>query len=210
MKIIKMPVASLNPDDLNLYATRFTEKLVAHVADFPAPPLTDLTRDQGILNQRLGELSALLAEVGTKRSEVEDACVPVRADMNTLGDWCEGVTQDPNKLGNVAELRSGRTPSGPTPRVMGLALSTGDLPGEVDGGWDSLAKQGVKSYEIQTVLNPLNNDPSVGPWAAQPSVTKSKFALTGFTSGARIWVRVRGIGPAGAGPYSDPATIIVP
>jgi len=73
-----------------------------------------------------------------------------------------------------------------------------------------LAKQGVKSYEVQTVLNPLNNDPSVGPWTPQPSVTKSKCALLGFTSGARIWVRVRGIGPAGAGPYSDPATIIVP
>ncbi|HLX62038.1 MAG TPA: hypothetical protein VKX17_12220 [Planctomycetota bacterium] len=58
--------------------------------------------------------------------------------------------------------------------------------------------------------NPLNNDPNAGTWTQQDTVTKSKTALTGFTSGARIWVRVRGIGPNGSGEWCDPATSIVP
>ena len=80
----------------------------------------------------------------------------------------------------------------------------------MDGHFDSLGNQGVKSYEVQTCLNPLNNDPSVGPWTHQPTVTKSKFTVAGFASGARIWVRVRAIGTNGPGAWSDPATLIAP
>ena len=42
------------------------------------------------------------------------------------------------------------------------------------------------------------------------TLTNSKTTLTGFTSGARIWVRVRAINSAGKGPWSDPAVKIVP
>lgn len=97
-----------------------------------------------------------------------------------------------------------------TPRAMNLVLTVGDAGGEVDAHWDSLYKQGVKSYEVQTALNPVNNDPITATWRHQPTVTKSKAALTGFTPGARIWVRIRGIGPAGSGEWCDPATSIVP
>jgi hypothetical protein len=33
---------------------------------------------------------------------------------------------------------------------------------------------------------------------------------SGLASGQRVWVRVRAIGAAGPGPWSDPATKIVP
>ena len=110
----------------------------------------------------------------------------------------------------IVQLRATPTPMGPTPRVMNLVLSIGDASGEVDATWDSLYKQGVKTYDVQTQLNPLNNDPNSGTWVPQAPVTKSKSALTGFTSGARIWVRVRGIGTGGIGDWCDPATSIVP
>jgi hypothetical protein len=68
---------------------------------------------------------------------------------------------------------------GPTPRVMNLVLSVGDASGEVDATWDSLYKHGVKTYEVQSQLNPLNNDPNSGTWVPQPSTTKSKSACGG-------------------------------
>jgi hypothetical protein len=108
------------------------------------------------------------------------------------------------------DLRAARTPAGPTPRVMNRVLSIGDASGEVDAAWDSLYQSGVKSDEVQTQLNPLNNDPTTGRWVHQPTVTKSKTALTGFTPGARIWVRARAIGTGGIGEWCDPATSIVP
>ena len=210
MKIIKMSVAGLNADDLNTEAKNLLKKTADNVADFPAPPVTDLTAHQGDLNTKLGELATLKGQVTAKQLEIDATCGLVRGDMNDLGDWFEGVTKDPAKLSKVAQLRSAPSSSGPTPRVTGLELSIGDAAGEVDGGWHSEYKQGVKSYETQTMLNPLNNDPTTGAWVQQPTVTKSSCALKGFTSGARIWVRVRAIGPNGVGEWSDPATIIVP
>jgi len=50
-------------------------------------------------------------------------------------------------------------PMDPTPCVTNLLLSVVDASGEVDAHWDSLYKQGAKTYEIETQLNPLNNDP---------------------------------------------------
>ena len=57
MKIIKMPVAGLNADDLNTEAKNLLKKTADNVADFPAPPVTDLTAHQGDLNTKLGELA---------------------------------------------------------------------------------------------------------------------------------------------------------
>jgi len=210
MKLIKMPVSGLNPDELNIAAANLLTKLAENVADFPAPPITNLTTHKGNLVTELGELAALEAQVIAKRLQIDATCDSIRADMTDLGEWGEGVTQDPAKLAKVFVLRSARTPTGPTPRVTDLKLSIGDSAGSVDVAWNSLYKSGVKSYEVQSVLNPLNNDPSTGPWVQQPTVTKSSCTLAGFASGARIWVRVRAIGPNGAGDWCDPATIIVP
>ena len=210
MKIIKMPVAGMNPADLNTAAANLLTKLAANSADFPSAPVTALTTDHTALNTKLGQLASLQAEVTSKSLEIDATCALVRTDMNTLGDWAEGVTQDPAKLSLIAALRATPTPMGPTPRVMNLVLSVGDASGEVDATWDSLYKHGVKTYEVQTNLNPLNDNPNTGTWVPQAPTTKSKTALTGFTPGARIWVRVRGIGTGGIGEWCDPATSIVP
>jgi hypothetical protein len=210
MKIIKMPVAGLNAEDLNAAARALLQKLADNATDFPNPPITDLSTHNASLTSLLSQVESLEAQLTSLRLQLDAGCDPVRADMNAIGNWGEGVTQDPLILSKVFALRSARTPSGPTPRVTNLKLSIGDAAGEVDAGWDSLTKQGVKSYEVQAVINPLNNDPNAGPWVQQPTVTKSKCTVGGFTSGSRIWVRVRAIGPNGPGDWSDPATIIVP
>ena len=210
MKIIKMPVASLNPADLNAAAAVLLTRLADNHTDFPSPPVTALTADHTALNTKLNELASLQTQLAAKSMEIDATCVLVRTDMNALGDWAEGVTQDPAKLVLIAPLRATPTPMGLTPRVMNLLLSIGDMATEIHAHWQSLAKQGVKTYDVQTQLNPLNNDPNSGTWVPQPSTTKSKSALTGFTPGARIWVRVRGVGTGGIGEWSDPATSIVP
>ena len=209
MKIIKLMVAAMNAVDLNTEAKNFLKRLADNVAIFANPPAA-LGASRAILNTKLEEKASLEAQVISKGIEVEDAAAVVRKDMNDMGDWCEGVTEDPAQLSKVAPLRSDRTPAGPTPRVTGLDLTHSDAAGHVDAGWNSLYKSGVKSYEVQTMVNPLNNDPNTGTWVQQPTVTKSSCTVSGFASGSRIWARVRAIGPNGPGEWSDPATSIVP
>jgi predicted secreted protein len=63
------------------------------------------------------------------------------------------------------------------------------------------------SYEIQTSVDPVTGT----NWAFKKSASKSSAMLTGLTSGAKLWARVRSIGAGNStGPWSDPATMTVP
>ncbi len=55
-------------------------------------------------------------------------------------------------------------------------------------------------------------DPVTGTsWAYKMTAAKSSATLSGLTTGARIWARVRAIGADNAtGPWSDPAVKTVP
>jgi hypothetical protein len=102
------------------------------------------------------------------------------------------------------DVRSARTAATTPAQVMNLSITTGDNPGELDLQWDPAP--GTKTYEVQTSPDPV----TANSWAGQGSVTKSKSVVTGLTSGAKIWARVRATNPAGQGPWSQLATKIVP
>ena len=118
---------------------------------------------------------------------------------------------DLTAAGDEAKIRSAgmdvrlpRTAANVPGQVMNLAITAGDNPGELDLQWDPLA--GAKTYEVQTSPDPVTSS----SWVPQLSVTKSKAAVTGLTSGAKIWARVRATNPAGQGPWSYAITKIVP
>jgi len=62
------------------------------------------------------------------------------------------------------------------------------------------------TYEVQLTTG----DPVNGSWTTVLTPTARTFKLTGLTSGQRVWVRVRGVGTNGPGPWSDAFTKIVP
>lgn len=92
-------------------------------------------------------------------------------------------------------------PPGP---VFNFTLTQGDMDGVLDGSHDRPDRTVNFEVAITTV------DPVAGPYVSMIHPTTSTWHLTGLTSGQRVWVRVRGNGPNGPGPWSDPATKIVP
>jgi len=66
---------------------------------------------------------------------------------------------------------------------------------------------GAGSYEVQIT----ENDPAIeGNWRhAMSSLTATHILLEGLTPGQAYWVRVRGIGTAGAGVWTEPVNLIV-
>ena len=79
-----------------------------------------------------------------------------------------------------------------------------DHEGRVDAKWGRVRR--AKSYEIQACPDPI----TPANWQGRPSVTKTTAALDGFVSGTKIWVRVRAVSAGGQGPWSDPATKVIP
>lgn len=89
-------------------------------------------------------------------------------------------------------------------QIRNLNVTQGDEDGVLDVNYDPDAA--ARTYEVQTTTG----DPVTGPWVTKAQPTVSSMKLTGLTSGSRVWVRVRGVGSKGAGPWSDPASKIVP
>ena len=96
------------------------------------------------------------------------------------------------------------TPAAATGQPQNLAVTAGDADATVDASCDPTPY--TKTYEWQATTG----DPVNGPYHTAKLTTSSSTTLTGLTSGTRIWVRVRAIGTKGEGPWSDPATKIVP
>ncbi len=113
---------------------------------------------------------------------------------------------DPVKLSSsgYSLAADNSTSSEPPPKVANLSVTAGDDDGELDAIYDPAAR--AVNYEVQITTA----DPVAGPWVTNCSPTQSRCSINGLTSGQRVWVRVRGNGANGTGPWSDPATKIVP
>lgn len=95
-------------------------------------------------------------------------------------------------------------PIGELPKVQSFTAVFGGNEGELKLKWKGL--HGALSYEIQ--MNPdLTN---VTLWAHRATVTATKTLLTGLPVGVRLHFRVRGIGAAGPGSWSQSISRCLP
>jgi len=101
-------------------------------------------------------------------------------------------------------VKAAGTPVGTPTQVLNLVLTEGDNEGSLDYAHDPT--RGAKSNEVQTSVDPVT--PS--SWTYKMTAPKSSGTIPGLTTGTRVWVRVRAIGSAGEGPWSDPAVKTVP
>jgi hypothetical protein len=147
--------------------------------------------------QQLGKL---------KTVERQDAFDALDAMTTQLAAFVEAASGgDAAKIESAGmSVRAPRTPPTTPAQVLSLVLTAGDFPATLDVAFDPQA--GAKSYEVQTSPDPMTD----ASWVFKMSLAKSSGTIAGLTSGAKLWVRVRAIGAAGPGPWSDPAVKVVP
>jgi hypothetical protein len=110
---------------------------------------------------------------------------------------------DPAKIITTGfSIRSSGSPIGTPTKVLDLNVTSSDMDGTLKASWKKV--RGASSYEIQSSPDPI------ATWTPKTTVTKTRAQVNSFTSGDRIWLRVRAVGPGGEGPWSDPAVKTVP
>jgi hypothetical protein len=148
------------------------------------------------------EKDVLRARKKVRDEAIKALCDGLRIEADTVQAMTGGA---PDKIETTGfRTRARATPVGTPAQVTNLVLAAGPTDGTLKAAWKPV--RGVRSYEIEASPDPMTPT----SWAYKGIVTKSKATVNSFTSGAKIWVRVRGIGAAGPGPWSAPAVKTVP
>ncbi len=208
--IVKQELQTKSDTDLKQYSQNYMDKL-AKTAAFPTLTAGALAYQAvhdgfstalGNSNQANATAKQLTIIKDTTRATLELAITQnghtVEATPNVTPDMAMSVGFG---------VKSDAVPVGKLGQVQNFSLTTGDNPGETDAHWNAIP--GKNTYEHQT----CTTDPSVeANWHYVSTSGSSKTTFTGQVSGTRVWNRVRANAskPENNGPWSQPATIIVP
>jgi hypothetical protein len=207
MDKIKLEFKSKSALETIQMAKDIKTNMAAAVADFATPDPTDAAFQTNITAAETAnndyEASKLVTEA--KKLVRDEALEVTRDDIRARARYAEQTVHgDSTKLQPIFALRGTSAPIGALGQVTDLSVTEGDNDGELDPAWDRL--RGATSYEVQVSIDP----PTPASWQLKMSSPKSRCTISGLTSGAKTWVRVRGVGAAGPGPWSDPAVKTVP
>lgn len=172
----------------------------------PVPSLASLTADADDLETKDNdrEVKSLAAQAAT--SLLHDAEAALDKRLAQMGNYVE-VASDGDEaqiLSAGMSVRAPRTPVGSLPAVQSLAATSGDQPGECDLIWQPILK--AKNYVVEKSPDPITPT----SWQQVGFSSKSRFTVTGLTSGTKYWFRVAALGTGDPGPWSDPATAMSP
>ncbi len=142
---------------------------------------------------------ALFVEQGQLESELDGELSGMVGDVNA-----EAGGDETKLLSSGFELAKEAESAAVPGAVTDFSLTRGDYPGTVDGHCHTV--KGARAYESRSIVGAMPE----GNWGNGPTFLNSKFEWTGLTSGSKVWVEVRAVGTAGAGPWSDALSIIVP
>ena len=207
---VRLNLDSRSDSDLLTFAQGHVAAMTGN-ANFttPLPATADFATALTAYQTALGNFTTAQAAAKQATTDKDTARAALETLLTGRGNYVEltaNAAADPSSVIESAGFSvraAAAAPQMPDP-VANLSITAGDNAGELDLQWDPA--NGAKSYEVQTSPEPM----TATSWVSQSSVTKSKAAITGLTSGVKMWARVRGVGPGGTGAWSDVATKIVP
>jgi hypothetical protein len=208
MAKVKLELQTKSPDEKVAQALTIKTSMTGN-ANFPTPNPTLATYNTHITaaQTKIAAYNTAVAAVETALADRDAAVATMDGDTTQLGDYVQNTSGgDKVKIESAGmDTRADSAPLTMT-QVLDLVLSEGDDDGTLDIVWKPI--KGAKSYEIWTNIT----DPgSPGNWGLKQTSGKSSDQLADFTSGIRVWAKVRAIGSGNQkGPFSDPATKTVP
>jgi len=203
----KFTLKNLPDNDVILKCTDLKAALTGN-ANFPNLPVTlaafgtQIGAAQTKLTASDNALAASKLATADKDTQIETL---IGMAMQIVGYVDLTANGDETKILSAGlSVRAQRAPQTIPTQVVNLSVTAGDNAGSLDAHWDPPGN--AKSYEVQTSPDPFTD----ATWKTADTLTNSKVTLAGYTSGAKIWVRVRAINSKGKGPWSDPAVKVVP
>lgn len=172
----------------------------------PNPPLTTLTGKADALSAAYSAREAARQTLDETQAALDAAEADLDTSLVAFAAYVESASGgDPQKiLSSGLAIKGPNTPIGPMPQVQGLDSAASVEAGRIILRWTAV--KGAKTYEVQTCPDPITTT----GWTGVGLPTKATLTVDGLPSGGRCWFRVRAVGSAGPGPWSDPCVKTVP
>lgn len=166
----------------------------------PTPPLASVSAKLAEYDTALAESIATSNAARLATSTLEQRRSELEALVTHLAGYVEAASGgDELKILTAGmQVKSLGAPVGPLPAPGNLNATAGDNEGTVDLGWEPV--EGAVSYQVECKLHT-----DAGVWEAVKTVTSSKMTVPSLTPGTLYAFRVRAVGAAGQGPWSDEA-----
>ena len=207
MAKVKVDLANKNAVQMLQYGrnvhTGLTGNLYVTTAA-PTLPVLDggITALQTANDAYEAEKDVLKAKMAARDAALKALAGLLRTEAATVQTATGG---DPVKILTTGfEVASSPTPASAPAQVLNLKVSASDHEGALSASWKKTTR--TQRYELQASIDP----PTPTSWVMKSSSTKTRAEVNSFTSGQRIWLRVRAVNAAGAGAWSDPAVKTVP
>jgi hypothetical protein len=201
-KKIKTGFSALALDD----KLQLTQNVITGLSDnaavftTPNPPVANITTLRSNIVAKTNEIEA--AQDGLASLFQERAVLIEQLDtaLSQEAAYVQNVTAgDAAKIAlSGFEVRSAPSPVGPLPAPKDLHSNYGSAEGSVECQWDRV--RGAQAYFVEC------GQDSDGPWNQVYAGTATHCAAAGLTPGSQYWFRVRALGTAGLGPWSDPSS----
>lgn len=166
----------------------------------PLPALADITTQQTAFKNALADQKAAKIALQQATSLKDNARDALETLITHLANYVEIASggDEAKILSAGMQVRTPGAPVGPVAAPGDLSATAGDNEGEMDLGCDPVA--GASSYEWQFRLHQDGT-----AWQTVKTTTNSRTTMTGLTPGTLYAFRVRALGSAGPGPWSDEA-----
>src|SRR5262245_43710246 len=208
MSKAKLGLKDLNPDQTVALANVIKTAMTGN-ANFatPNPSLATVGTAITTLQTSIAAYNSQVAGTTTALTTRETSLQSLRGLLTQLAAYVDNITGgDRVKIESSGmPVRNDPAPIGAMPAVQELVLEPSEFEGTLHVSWAPV--RGAGSYEIQSSLDPVTGT----SWVLREVSNISSLLVGGFTSGAKMWLRVRAVGADNErGPWSDPAAKTVP
>lgn len=153
------------------------------------------------MNARIAGETEQAARVAKENEDVQALYGKIVTLANHVQDVSGGDEQKIFSAGFA--VRDQPTSPQPLGVVLDFLATAGDDAGEIDLTWNPVKY--ARGYQVECKLHT-----DAGVWEAVKFGTKSKMTVAGLTSGTTYAFRVRAVGAAGEGPWSDESVRLAP
>lgn len=202
MNKIKLELHLKTDPMLLIYAKNHDTKMTGN-AHFPSPTPNAATYGLkvGDYEDSLTGIAGLLNSLDEAYAVRDTARLALESALRDRAGYVEtAAAGDAAKIASAGfQLVSAAAPLGVLPAPLDLRATMGNNPGEILVRWKRV--KGAGGYIVEC----REHGPTLGTWQQVKILTQTKYLTTGLISGKEYSFRVRALGAAGEGPWSDEA-----